>query len=190
MEPKGKKMLKGLGIFFLIWGVLIVGIGFIVKSASGMVTSQSEMQQMALTMQMGMGGQVLENFLKMMGYALMINGICFFVVGIFGIAFCKILHMGRVLAFFGIVLIIVCAVNLGLSLPVGYVMAIGHIVNICFGLLFLIGAERNVHSLSAGKALSNAAKIEALSEKSEKIETEEKAEPIQLEMETEEKAGE
>lgn len=173
MEPKGKKMLKGLGIFFLIWGVLIVGIGFIVKSASGMVTSQSEMQQMALTMQMGMGGQVLENFLKMMGYGLMINGVCFFVVGIFGIAFCKVLHMGRCLAFFGIVLIVVCAINLGLGLPIGFVAAIGHIVNIFFGLLFLIGAERNVHSLSAAKALSKAAKNDALSEKAEQMKAKE-----------------
>ena len=174
MEPKGKALLKGAGIIFLIWGIFITIFGVVLFSTATMLQQlgdSHEIQQIATEGGLTMEGLV--HTVNMMSVSLIANGACIVILGILGIIFCKSIGKARFLRFLSILVIVFSAVNLGMSILYGLTAMIPHMVSIVLGIVYFIGADRNVKT--ANLALEDIAAEDAgiLAEEVQKKETEE-----------------
>lgn len=85
MEPKGKGLLKGAGIIFLIWGILITIFGVVLFSTAAMLQQlgdSHEIQQIATEGGLTMEGLV--HTVDMMSVSLIANGTCIVSWGFLG----------------------------------------------------------------------------------------------------------
>lgn len=100
MEPKGKALLKGAGIIFLIWGILITILEsccFQQRRCCSKLGDSHEIQQIATEGGLTMEGLV--HTVNMMSVSLIANGACIVILGILGIIFCKSIGKARFLRF-------------------------------------------------------------------------------------------
>lgn len=174
MEPKGKALLKGAGIIFLIWGILITIFGVVLFSTATMLQQlgdSHEIQQIATEGGLTMEGLV--HTVNMMSVSLIANGACIVILGILGIIFCKSIGKARFLRFLSILVIVFSAVNLGMSILYGLTAMIPHMVSILLGIVYFIGADRNVKTVNLALEDIDAEDVDILAEEVQKKETEE-----------------
>lgn len=175
MEAKGKALLKGAGIIFMIWGILITVFGVVLFSTAAMLQQlgdSHEIQQIATE-----GGLTMEGLVQtvnMMSVSLIANGACIAILGILGIIFCKSVGKARFLRFLSILVIVFSAVNLGMSILYGLTAMIPHMVSIILGIVYFIGADRNVKTVNLDADLDlediDAVDADALTEKVQETE--------------------
>ena len=174
MEPKGKALLKGAGIVFLIWGILITIFGVVLFSTAAMLQQlgdSHEIQQIATEGGLTMEGLV--HTVNMMSVSLIVNGVCIVILGILGIIFCKSIGKARFLRFLSILVIVFSAVNLGMSILYGLTAMIPHMVSIVLGIAYFIGADRNVKTIDLSVEEVDAEDADTLAEEVQEQETEE-----------------